>query len=192
MRVVDRGHALGVAILRVAVGIVFLWAGLEKFFGAAAPGWTAAGFLKFATAGTLSWPFVSGEPAKDAVFNPTHDFWVGLAGNAQVMSVIDTLVVFGEIAIGIALVLGLVTRFASIMGTLMMLFFFVAAWSFSTEIVNEHLTDAVVAAGLGLIGAGNHYGLDAVVGPRVSKGLRRSLFSGDSNDDWKAATSRAS
>jgi thiosulfate dehydrogenase [quinone] large subunit len=179
MRVVDRGHALGVAVLRIAVGIVFLWAGLEKFFGAAAPGWTAAGFLKFATAGTLSWPFVSGEPAKDAVFNPTHDFWVGLAGNAQAMSVIDTLVVFGETAIGIALILGLVTRFASIMGTLMMLFFFVAAWQFSTGIVNQHLTYAVVIAFLGYIGAGNYYGLDAIVAKNMSPALKKWIFSGE-------------
>lgn len=178
MRIVDRGHALGVAVLRIAVGIVFLWAGLEKFLGAGAKGWTALGFLKFGTAGTLSWPFVSGEPAKDAVFNPTHDFWVGLAGNSGVMTAIDTLVVFGECAIGIALILGLATRFASAMGTLMMLLFFLAAWDFAYGIVNQHLTYAVVTAFLGYIGAGNYFGLDASVARNMSPALKKWIFSG--------------
>ena len=37
----------------------------------------ASGFLQFGTAGTLGWPFVTGEPAEGAVYNPTQDFWVG-------------------------------------------------------------------------------------------------------------------
>jgi thiosulfate dehydrogenase (quinone) large subunit len=179
MRIVDKGHALGVAVLRIAVGIIFLWAGLEKLLGTAAPGFSSAGFLKFATAGTLSWPFVTGEPAKDAVFNPTQSFWVGLAGNAQVLSVIDTLVVFGEISIGICLILGLATRFASLMGTLMMLVFFVAAWDFAYGIVNQHLTYAVVTAFIGYIGAGNYFGLDATLARNMSPALKKWIFSGE-------------
>ncbi len=170
---------MGVAVLRIAVGIIFLWAGLEKLLGSAAPGWTSAGFLKFATAGTVSWPFVTGEPAKDAIFNPTQGIWVSLAGNPQLLSVVDTLVVFGETAIGIALILGLATRFASAMGTLMMLFFFVAAWDFAFGIVNQHLTYAVVTAFIGYIGAGNYYGLDATLARNMSPALKKWIFSGE-------------
>ncbi len=144
MRIVDRGHAMGVAVLRIAVGIIFLWAGLEKFFGAAAPGWTSAGFLKFATAGTLSWPFVSGTPAKDAVFNPTHDIWVSLAGNAQAMSAIDTLVVFGETAIGIALILGPRDPLRLDHGHPDDAVLLRRGLGVRTGIVNQHLTYAVV------------------------------------------------
>ena len=178
MRIVDRAHQQGVALLRVVDGTIFLWAGLEKLLNGGPTGWTAAGFLKFGTAGTLSWPFVSGEPAKDAVFNPTHDFWVGLAGNTGLMSAINFLVMFGELAIGVALILGLATRFASLMGTLMMLLFFVAAWDFAFGIVNQHLTYAVVTGFLGYIGAGNYYGLDAIVADRVSPNLKKWIFSG--------------
>ena len=42
MQVVDRKHQLGVAVLRVGVGIIFLWAGLEKVIGVGG-GWSAAG-----------------------------------------------------------------------------------------------------------------------------------------------------
>ena len=51
----DQRRARGLALLRIAVGAGFLYAGLEKlldFAGAGAP-WSAAGFLKFGTAGTI-------------------------------------------------------------------------------------------------------------------------------------------
>jgi len=153
-----KGQQRGAAILRVAVGLIFLTAGIQKAFLGAEP-FSAAGFLKFATGGT---PFL-GVPVEGVVYNPTQGFWVALAGNADLIGVINFLVVFGQIAIGTALILGLFTRFASLMGTLMMLFFFVAAWEFEHGIVNQHLTYALVTAFIGYIGAGRYYGLDAVL-----------------------------
>jgi hypothetical protein len=64
------------------------------------------------------------------------------------------------------------------MGTLMMLFFFVAAWDFAFGIVNQHLTYAIVTAFIGLIGAGNYYGLDRNVGESAPAWARRWLLSG--------------
>ena len=154
--ILTKGQQAAVAILRVAVGTVFLTAGLEK---ALAGGFDAAGFLKFGTAGV---PWL-GEAAKGVVYNPTHDFWVSLAGNAALMPLINWLVVFGEIAIGVALVLGLFTRFAAIAGTLMVSFFFVASWDLSHGIVNSQLMDAIVTAFVGIMAAGRYYGLDSIV-----------------------------
>jgi thiosulfate dehydrogenase [quinone] large subunit len=166
-----------VAIGRIVIGVIFLWAGLEKVIGGAGE-WSAKGFLAFGTSGTLGWPFVT-EVAEGTVFNPTHDFWVGLSANAGAMSVINLLVPFGQVAIGTALILGIATRFASFMGALMMLFFFFAAWDFAYGIVNQHLTYAVVTFGLGVIGAGNYYGLDAGLGGSLPAGIRRWFASGD-------------
>jgi thiosulfate dehydrogenase [quinone] large subunit len=160
MRITSRWHQVGAALLRIVVGIIMLWAGLEKAIGTPG-GWTSAGFLKFGTAGTLGWPFVTGEPPDGAVYNPFHDFWVGLAGNASVVQAIDFLVIVGELAIGAALILGLLTRFASIMGALMMLLFFLASWNFAYGIVNQDLTYFVVFLAIAGIGAGKYYGLDA-------------------------------
>lgn len=151
------GQRAMAAVLRIAVGIIFLTAGLQKALGEAA--FDAAGFLKFGTTGT---PWL-GAPAEGVVYNPTHDLWVSLAGNAALMPVINWLVVFGQIAIGLALILGLFTRFAALMGTIMMLFFFVAAWEFEHGIVNQHLTYALVTGFVGYIGAGRFYGLDALL-----------------------------
>ena len=178
MQVVDRRHQLGVAVLRIGVGIIFLWAGLEKVIGAGGE-WSAAGFLGFGTGGSMGWPFVQGEVAEGTIFNPTQSFWAGLADNETAMTVINLLVPWGQIGIGASMILGLLTRFGAAMGTLMMLFFFVAAWDFEFGIVNQHLTYALVTFFLGYIGSGNFYGLDRTVGQMVGPGLRRWFFSGD-------------
>jgi thiosulfate dehydrogenase [quinone] large subunit len=167
-------------VLRIGVGIIFLWAGLEKVMAPEA--FSAAGFLQFGTAGSLGWPFVTGEVAEGTVFNPTHDFWAGMATSDGMMSIINLLVPYGQIGIGIGLILGLLTRFSAAMGTLMMLFFFFAAWDFEFGIVNQHLTYALVTAFLGLIGAGNYYGLDRSLGESVGPGARHWLFSGTPGD----------
>ena len=177
MLVVDRWHQLAMAGLRILVGIIFLWAGAEKLLGGEP--FDAAGFLQFATAGTLDWPFVSGEVAEGTVFNPTHGFWAGIATNDGAMGFVNFIVPFGQIGIGVGLILGLLTRFSAAMGTLMMLLFFVAAWEFEHGIVNQHLTYALVTAFVGYVGAGNYVGLDRRLGERVSPGIRRWLLSGD-------------
>lgn len=187
MRIIDRTHALAVAFGRIAIGVIFLWAGIEKIIGEGLGTWSAKGFLEFATGGTLGWPFVTGEVAEGTVFNPTHDVWASVAGNEAAMTVIGYLVPLGQLGIGIALILGLLTRFGATMGALMMLFFFVAAWNFQFGIVNQHLAYAVVTAGLGIIGAGNYYGVDSIVGRGASRGVRRWLLSGETDESWKAA-----
>jgi thiosulfate dehydrogenase [quinone] large subunit len=176
MKITGRIHKIGLALFRVMVGIIFLWAGLEKYLGPEP--FNASGFLKGGTLGTLGWPFVTGDVAQGTVFNPTHDFWVSLAGNAGLMSIVNFLVVFGEIGIGVALILGLFTRFAGAMGTLMMVLFFFAAWNFNNGIVNQHLTYALVCATLTGLGAGRYYGLDGVLADRVAPAIRRFVMSG--------------
>ena len=51
MVVLDRWLEIAIAGLRVAVGVIFLWAGLEKLM--APEPFDAAGFLQFGTTGTL-------------------------------------------------------------------------------------------------------------------------------------------
>ncbi len=167
-----------VVLARVVIGIIFLWAGLEKFIGGAGA-WTAKGFLAFGTSGTLGWPFVTGAIAEGTVFNPTHDIWVSLSSNEGMMKLVDFMVQFGQISIGIALILGVATRFAATMGALMMTFFFFAAWDFAYGIVNQHFAYAVVTFGLAVIGAGNYRGVDAHIGSQLPSWARKWLASGE-------------
>ncbi len=145
--------------LRIFLGAGFLYAGLEKIFDFAGSGkaFTAAGFLKFGSAGTLP------GSADGAIVNPTHDFWVTLAGNAQLIPALNWLVVAGETAIGIALILGVATRFAGVMGAILMAFITVAAWDFAFGPVNETMLYGVVALYLAAANAGHAYGLDGVI-----------------------------
>jgi thiosulfate dehydrogenase [quinone] large subunit len=160
--------AVALAALRVTLGWGFLFAGLSKFLmiGATAP-FTSFGFLKFGTAGT--WPGVAeaAEGAPPVIVNPTVDLWVALAGNPTLLSITDTLVEFGQIAIGAALILGLATRFAGIMGALMMGFLTIAAWDFGHGIVNQTSLYMVVGLVLAATHAGKVYGLDGIL-DRVS------------------------
>ena len=155
--------AKGLAALRILLGAGFLYAGLEKVFDFAGSGkaFTAAGFLKFGTNGSL--------PGSDpkAIVNPTHDLWVSIAGNPGLINVINSLVVIGEVAIGVALIVGIATRFASVMGALMMGFITLAAWSFAFGPVNETMLYAAVALYLAYAQAGLAYGFDAIRMARV-------------------------
>lgn len=179
MRIVGQNHRIGIALLRVVVGIIFIWAGLDKLLGSGPTGFSAAGFLVHATGGSLGWPFVTGAADPNTIYNPTHQFWVSLAGNATAMTIVNFLVVAGELGVGISLILGLFTRFGALMGALMMLLFFFAGWGFSNGVVEEHLTYMVVLLALAGLGAGRYYGLDAVIGQRFSTSVRMWLFSGE-------------
>jgi thiosulfate dehydrogenase (quinone) large subunit len=151
--------AKGLAGLRILLGAGFLYAGVEKVFDFAGAGhaWTAAGFFKGGTAGTLP------GSAADAIVNPTHGMWVSIAANPGLVSVLNWLVVAGELAIGIALILGFATRFAGVMGAILMAAISVAAWDFAFGPVNETVLYAAVALYLAYAHAGLSYGLDAIL-----------------------------
>jgi len=90
------GKAWSIFALRMALGFVFLWAGYEKIV-------TELGG-RFATTGFLS--HVSG---------PFAFLFTGMAGNPAV----EYLLVYGELLIGISLMLGIFTRVGAISGALM-------------------------------------------------------------------------
>jgi thiosulfate dehydrogenase [quinone] large subunit len=152
------------AAIRIVLGWGFLFAGLSKFLmiGMDKP-FTSAGFLKFGTAG--SWPGVAAaaEGAPPVVVNPTQEIWVALAGNATALSIVDFFVVFGQIAIGAALILGLFTRFAALMGALQMSLLTIAAWDFGHGIVNQTSLYVVLGLALAYAHAGRAYGLDGII-----------------------------
>jgi uncharacterized membrane protein YphA (DoxX/SURF4 family) len=151
--------AKGLAALRIVLGVGFLYAGLEKVFDFAGSGkpFTSAGFLQFGTAGTLP------GSAPDAVVNPSHDFWVSVATNPGLVDALNFMVVAGELAIGIALILGFATRFAGVAGAILMGLITVAAWSFGFGPINETVLYAVVALYLAYAEAGMAYGVDAII-----------------------------
>jgi thiosulfate dehydrogenase [quinone] large subunit len=149
-------RALGILAFRLTIGWVFLFAGIEKLF-LGEKAFSAAGFLQFGTLGTAA------GAADGAIVNPTHAFWVDLATNGTAMNIVNFLVPYGQVAIGLALILGLATRFAGVMGALMMAFIGLASWDFANGFVNYHVVLMLSSLILAVIAAGEVYGVDAIV-----------------------------
>ena len=75
----------------------------------------------------------------------------------------DVLVPFGQILIGMALILGFATRFSAVMGFLMMAFITTASWDFAHGWLNSTRFLGIVTLILGAIRAGEVYGVDAII-----------------------------
>ncbi len=80
-----------IALLRIAIGWHFLYEGITKLLY---PGWTSAGYLKSAT-------------------GPLAALFQAMGANAGLVKVIDPVNVWGLIAIGLALMLGVAVRYAA-------------------------------------------------------------------------------
>lgn len=139
--------------LRVVIAWVFLQAGLSKLFegGIGDPlHWSSASFLQNAIAEA----------------NPLQGLFLFFAEYA---AIIDPLVIFGQILIGLALLFGVFFRFAALMGAIQMLFFWTAAWNGGLAagfpMDNGYFIDSsfvymLLLFGLGAWGAGRLIGID--------------------------------
>lgn len=162
MDTVSRARERGLVVLRVVLGFGFLFAGLEKVLELGGTGpFSAAGFLARATAGSV--PNMVGHVAATMVHNPTRQLWVDLAANTTAVGIINFLVVFGEVAIGAALILGVATRLSGVLGALMMFLFWIANWSFANGFINEQFVYGLLAAVVAYGSAGRTFGLDAIL-----------------------------
>ena len=138
------------AILRIALGYVFLLSFLDKLFG-----------LGFATCKARATGLVDvgcssawingGSPTEgflgNAVTGPFADFYHNLAGQAWV----DWLFMLGLLVAGVGLLLGTWIRFASLVGIVMMLLMWSALlWPANVPGVDEHIIYALILFGVAL------------------------------------------
>ncbi|TQQ82821.1 DoxX family protein [Halonotius terrestris] len=142
--------------LRVVMAWVFLQAGLAKLFegGLSDPlAWSSAGFLNNAIAEA----------------NPLYGVFQFFANYT---AIIDPMVVFGQILIGLALLFGIFVRFAALMGAIQMTFFWTAAWQGGLmagfPVAHGYFVDSsfvylLLLFGLGAWGAGRILGIDAAL-----------------------------
>jgi thiosulfate dehydrogenase [quinone] large subunit len=163
-------------IARAWLGLQWLEAGYEKVFGEGSATWVGAkagvavtGFLKGAIAKSPLAPnfdaAANAHPAVQAWYAQlVQDYFLP---NATAFSF---LVAYGELAIGIALILGIFTRFSAVMGVLMNLAYLFAG----TVSTNPNLL--VVGLVIALAGgvAVSYYGLDTFARPFELKLLRRA------------------
>ncbi|MCL4354181.1 DoxX family membrane protein [Patescibacteria group bacterium] len=120
--------------LRIAIGWLLFYSGFGKLLS----GFSAKGFL-LNLHGTFS------------------AFFLPLAGN----NLVDGLVVWGELLIGLCLILGLLVRFAGFWGIVMMLLFYFASFPPKHAfLIDEHIIYALILVFFMVSNAGHFWGLD--------------------------------
>jgi len=136
------------AVVRIALGWIFLWAFVDKLIG-----------LGFATPADRGW-LDGGSPTtgflKGTAENALGGFFSGLAGQAWV----DWLFMLGLLGIGGALILGAGLRIAAVTGGLLMVLMWAAELPLANNpFMDDHIIYALVLAGLAVANAGDTLGI---------------------------------
>lgn len=153
--VTSTGARRALALARLAVGFVFLWAFLDKLFG-----------LHFSTLPDKAW-INGGQPSQGFLAHAGEGAGYFLGGfyHAIAGPVSDVLFMLGLLGIGAALMLGVGVRVAGVAGPLLMAFMWLAeapwvAGADSTNpLVDYHVVYALVAVTAALTLAGDTWGL---------------------------------
>ncbi len=129
-------------LLRFTLGRVFVYSGFDKLL----TDFSSSGYLVNATKGPLAGWFQS------------------LGENSAAVNVIDPLVVWGEILIGLGLIFGIGMRWAAFWGAAMLFMFYLSAFPPEHNPCMEyHLVYILVLGILSALGAGRILGLDAFI-----------------------------
>ena len=129
---------ISILAVRLALGALFLKSGLDKVMEG---DWTATGFLIHATAG------------------PFAGFMEFFANSA----VTDNVVMWGQVAIGLALILGAATRWTAAAGALMMGLFYIANLPPEHGWVSDKVIYILALNLLWVVRAGTYFGIDGLL-----------------------------
>ncbi len=143
---------IALVVMRVFIGWHFLYEGVSKLVK---DNWTAAGFLtasKGLFAGLFHW----------------------MANDPEVLEIINFLNIWGLIAIGLALILGCLTRLAAVFGALLVLMYYMVNpplvgyfYSIPTEgsylLINKNLVELAALFVIAVTYSGRYVGLDRII-----------------------------
>ncbi|HEY1157642.1 MAG TPA: hypothetical protein VGE95_15310 [Arthrobacter sp.] len=140
------GRAL--AVLRILLGSVLLWAFADKLFG-----------LGFATPASKSW--IAGASPTAGYLGSLKGSLAGLFQPLAGNPVIDAAFMLGLLLVGGALVLGVALRVAAVGGSALMLLMWLSALPIKTNpVLDEHIIYAAAMIALAAARAGRIWGLD--------------------------------
>ncbi|MCL4813607.1 MAG: DoxX family protein [Vicinamibacteraceae bacterium] len=153
-----RGPMVAITVLRVLVGWHFLYEGIAKL---SAPAWSAADYLR-QSRGPFSGAFR----------------W--LASQPDLLANADLITMWGLTAVGLLLILGLFTRWASIAGIGFILLFYLCNppfvgyfYSIPSEgsylVVNKNLVELAALLVIFTVNSGRFAGLDRILGALVAR-----------------------
>lgn len=129
--------------LRLMIGYAFLHSGIAKI--TASEPFAAQGYL-------MNVASTNGNP-----FEPVFH-WIGTT--PWMLDIVNIAVPWGEALIGIAVLLGAVTRLAAFFGAFMMLLFYFGNWSIEHGFVNGDFAYMLVFLSVAAFGAGRILGVD--------------------------------
>lgn len=144
-----RPNVAGTAVgLRLVMGLVFLTAGLDKVLGE----FSAAGYL------------ANVDPA-----SPLSGLYGAMAMSPVLIDLINVAVPWGQVLIGVGLLVGGLLRLAAFFGALQMSAFYFGNWEFvgaSELLLGFATSDLVYVAAfiaIGALAAGRYWGADAAI-----------------------------
>lgn len=127
----------GLAVARILLGVIFLWAFLDKLFG-----------LGFATPAERAW-LEGGSPTAGFLKGVEGPF-AGLFNSLSGMPITDWLFMLGLLGIGVALILGVAVRLAAWSGALLMVLMWAASLPLENNpLIDDHIVYAVVLLVIG-------------------------------------------
>jgi thiosulfate dehydrogenase [quinone] large subunit len=143
-----RAHSLSawfVLALRLMMGIAFLNAGVSKLLGPEP--FSAQGYLLYGVSEA----------------SPLVGLFAWMGSTPWFVEFVNVAVPFGQVAIGLGLIVGLLTRLAAFFGALMMFLFYFGNWSVEHGLINGDFAYLLVFLAVAAFGAGRILGLDALV-----------------------------
>jgi thiosulfate dehydrogenase (quinone) large subunit len=157
-----RAYRYTLAVTRISLGWVFLWAFLDKLFalGFGTGRDAETGIVdRFGDAAWINGASPTEGFLKFGADGPFKGFYNSIAGTAWA----DTLFMLGLAGIGTALILGITMRIASAAGALLVVMMWtVALPPENNPVMDDHLIYAMVLVVLALTGAGKTLGLGRV------------------------------
>jgi thiosulfate dehydrogenase [quinone] large subunit len=150
--------ARALAFLRIAFGLTFLWAFLDKLLALGfSTGYDETGKLdRFGDAAWINGASPTEGFLKFGADGPFQGFYNSIAGAALV----DWLFMLGLLGIGLALTLGIATRLACAAGALLYLMMWtVVLPPENNPVLDDHILGAISLVVLALLNAGDTWGL---------------------------------
>lgn len=143
----SRAAPLVWAVTRIALGFVFFWAFIDKLFG-----------LGYATPSERAW--VNGGSPTAGFLGGVEGPFAGTFNAVSGQGWADWLFMFGLLAIGTALLLGIAMRLAAASGVVLLVLMWAAVLPIANNpFLDDHLVYALVLVGLAVSQAGRTVGL---------------------------------
>ncbi|MFC6733923.1 MULTISPECIES: DoxX family protein [unclassified Haladaptatus] len=138
--------------LRLMMGFAFFQSGLDKVLSGS---FSAAGYLQNAP------------PANNS---PVADLFVTMGNTPWFVDFVNIAVPWGELLIGLGLIVGALVRLAAFFGAFMMLMFYLGNWDIAHGYINGDFAYMLVFLAVAAFGAGRIIGLDAYIEQYESSG----------------------